>query len=90
MGCAVLFIHILIGPDDLHLLEMADPSKQKMRTGLRLGGLLGFVGGFLLAYQRSSCESFHQPLLANSHDVLMHSPILGLVGERTGGSDGFG
>ena len=25
-----------------------------MRTPLRLGGLLGFVGGFLFAYQRSS------------------------------------
>lgn len=33
---------------------MADPSKLKLRTPMRLGGLLGFVGGFLLAYQRSS------------------------------------
>jgi hypothetical protein len=33
---------------------MADPAKYKMRTALRLGGFLGFVGGFLLAYQRSS------------------------------------
>ncbi|KAF7977104.1 hypothetical protein HWV62_4699 [Athelia sp. TMB] len=41
-------------PTSLALWEMADPSKQRMRTSLRLGGLLGFVGGFLLAYQRSS------------------------------------
>jgi len=37
---------------------MADPSRQKMRTALRLGGFLGFVGGFLIAYQRSSCMLF--------------------------------
>ena len=35
--------------------EMADRSNTRIRTSLRLGGLLGFVGGFLLAYQRSSC-----------------------------------
>lgn len=34
--------------------EMADPTRLRMRTPLRLGGLLGFFGGFLLAYQRSS------------------------------------
>ena len=34
--------------------DMADPQKIKLRTTLRLGGLMGFVGGFLLAYQRSS------------------------------------
>ena len=33
---------------------MADPVKVRMTTALRLGGFLGFVGGFLLAYQRSS------------------------------------
>jgi len=39
---------------------MADPAKLKMRTPLRLGGLLGFIGGFLMAYQRSSglCKLF--------------------------------
>jgi hypothetical protein len=36
------------------LAEMADPSKFPLKTPLRLGGLLGFVGGFLFAYQRSS------------------------------------
>lgn len=35
---------------------MADPSKFRLRTPLRLGGFLGFVGGFLFAYQRSSRE----------------------------------
>jgi|ERR1700722_2359216 len=36
--------------------DRADRSKVPLRTALRLGGLLGFIGGFLLAYQRSSCE----------------------------------
>ncbi|KAG5639083.1 hypothetical protein H0H81_007027 [Sphagnurus paluster] len=36
--------------------EMADPAKTSMRTALRLGGFLGFFGGFLLAYQRSSAR----------------------------------
>ena len=35
-----------------------------MRTPLRLGGLLGFVGGFLFAYQRSSRTSAF-PFLKN-------------------------
>ena len=37
--------------------EMADPTKSRLRPALRLGGVFGFIGGFLLAYQRSSCES---------------------------------
>lgn len=37
---------------------MADHSRAKMRLPLRLGGVLGFIGGFLLSYQRSSCKSF--------------------------------
>ncbi|KAI0792081.1 NADH-ubiquinone oxidoreductase complex I, 21 kDa subunit-domain-containing protein [Abortiporus biennis] len=41
-------------PTALYLWDMADPSKVRLRTHLRLGGLLGFVGGFLIAYQRSS------------------------------------
>ncbi|PFH51937.1 hypothetical protein AMATHDRAFT_141423 [Amanita thiersii Skay4041] len=43
-------------PTALYLWEMADPAKLRMRTSLRLGGFLGFVGGFLLAYQRSSAR----------------------------------
>lgn len=35
---------------------MSDPTKFKLRTHLKLGGYLGFIGGFLLAYQRSSCK----------------------------------
>ena len=34
--------------------EMADPTKFRMKTTLKLGGFLGFTAGFLLAYQRSS------------------------------------
>ncbi|KAI0641917.1 NADH-ubiquinone oxidoreductase complex I, 21 kDa subunit-domain-containing protein [Trametes meyenii] len=41
-------------PTALYLWDKWDPSKLKIRTQLRLGGFLGFVGGFLLAYQRSS------------------------------------
>lgn len=42
--------------------EMADPTRLALRTPLRLGGLLGTIGGFLLAYQNSSGThgSFHQ------------------------------
>ena len=36
--------------------DMADKSYAKMKTPLRYSGWLGFFGGFLLAYQRSSCE----------------------------------
>ncbi|KAJ3508969.1 hypothetical protein NMY22_g16447 [Coprinellus aureogranulatus] len=35
---------------------MADPTRVALRTPLRLGGLLGAVGGFLLAYQNSSAR----------------------------------
>jgi len=41
-------------PAALYFWDMADPVKFRLRTTLRLGGLLGFVGGFLMAYQRSS------------------------------------
>jgi hypothetical protein len=67
--------------------EMADPTKGRLRPALRFGGVFGFIGGFLLAYQRSSCES---PLThrdhthANANAPCRHlSPFLGLVGEQT-------
>ncbi|EAU90611.1 hypothetical protein CC1G_00995 [Coprinopsis cinerea okayama7 len=41
-------------PAALYAWEMADPTKVSMRTSMRLGGLVGFIGGFLFAYQRSS------------------------------------
>ncbi|KAI0046013.1 NUXM, NADH-ubiquinone oxidoreductase subunit [Auriscalpium vulgare] len=41
-------------PSLLYLWDMADPSKTRLKTPLRLGGFLGFIGGFLMAYQRSS------------------------------------
>ncbi|TFK74950.1 NUXM, NADH-ubiquinone oxidoreductase subunit [Pluteus cervinus] len=43
-------------PSALYLWEMADPAKRPMRVAIRLGGFLGFVGGFMLAYQRSSAR----------------------------------
>ncbi|TFY82051.1 hypothetical protein EWM64_g1960 [Hericium alpestre] len=41
-------------PSGIYLWELAAPTKTSLRTAFRLGGLLGFVGGFLMAYQRSS------------------------------------
>ncbi|KAH9002182.1 NADH-ubiquinone oxidoreductase complex I, 21 kDa subunit-domain-containing protein [Lactarius deliciosus] len=41
-------------PSALYFWEMADPTKSRLRPALRLGGAFGFIGGFLLAYQRSS------------------------------------
>lgn len=46
-------------PSTLYLMEQFDPtraSKLALRSAMRLGLLLGAGGGFLLAYQRSSCE----------------------------------
>lgn len=39
---------------------MADKTYSRLRTPLRYGLVLGFVGGFLMAYQRSSCEMRYQ------------------------------
>ncbi|KAH9169913.1 NADH-ubiquinone oxidoreductase complex I, 21 kDa subunit-domain-containing protein [Lactarius sanguifluus] len=41
-------------PSALYFWEMADSTKSRLRPALRLGGAFGFIGGFLLAYQRSS------------------------------------
>ncbi|KAJ8515739.1 hypothetical protein ONZ45_g6085 [Pleurotus djamor] len=41
-------------PSALYFWDMADPSRVKMTSAYRLGGFMGFVGGFLFAYQRSS------------------------------------
>ncbi|KAG5642633.1 hypothetical protein DXG03_002471 [Asterophora parasitica] len=43
-------------PGALYFWQMADPARTSLRTALRLGGFLGFAGGFLLAYQRSSAR----------------------------------
>jgi hypothetical protein len=39
--------------------EKVDPTRYRygINPALRLTGFLGFFGGFMLAYQRSSCES---------------------------------
>jgi hypothetical protein len=41
-------------PAALYLWELGDKTGARLRTSMRLGGALGFVGGFLFAYQRSS------------------------------------
>jgi hypothetical protein len=68
--------------------EMADPTKSRLRPALRLGGVFGFIGGFLLAYQRSSCEllcyflpATRETTLTLCMPCLNLSPFLGLVGE---------
>lgn len=41
-------------------VERVDPTRSNpasLRSALRLTGLLGFFGGFLLAYQQSTCKS---------------------------------
>ena len=59
MGYASLILPPEIDVDVCDFVEMADPTRLKMKASLRLGGVLGFVGGFLMAYQRSSCEFTH-------------------------------
>jgi hypothetical protein len=48
-------------------VEMADPTRFRMKPALKLGGFLGFTAGFLLAYQRSSrariLQLYHTPYL---------------------------
>ncbi|KDQ18929.1 hypothetical protein BOTBODRAFT_28409, partial [Botryobasidium botryosum FD-172 SS1] len=41
-------------PAALYFYEMADPTRYKLRPVLKLATFIGFAGGFLLAYQRSS------------------------------------
>ncbi|KAF9480497.1 NUXM, NADH-ubiquinone oxidoreductase subunit [Pholiota conissans] len=41
-------------PATLYFMDMADPVKASPRVHLKLGGVLGFSAGFLMAYQRSS------------------------------------
>ena len=36
-------------------LDLAEPSKANLKVPLRVAGVLGFMEGFLLVYQRSSC-----------------------------------
>ena len=52
------------------LADMADPlpPNVRLRTTLRLGGLMGFIGGFLFAYQNSSCKhplGIHRDLISS-------------------------
>ena len=50
---------------------MADPAKIRMTTALRLGGFLGFVGGFMLAYQRSSGKQDNISLSSSGNHCLL-------------------
>lgn len=63
-GLSVSAMCIVVVLNNMFLVfsDISDPMKTNLRTGLRLGGFLGFVGGFLFAYQRSSRK-------CNHHDV---------------------
>jgi len=41
-------------PAALYLWDIAEPSRSKLRAPLKVASVVGFIGGFLLAYQRSS------------------------------------
>lgn len=50
---------------------MADPTYVRLKTPMKLGGLLGFLAGFMFAYQRSSSEYFlSYALNANSSPIV--------------------
>lgn len=69
----MVFIAGAVGfPISMFLLEKWSPSLNKagMMPGLRLGGLLGICGGFLLAYQRSSLRLWGWK--ENSREVQMN------------------
>lgn len=62
-SCAVGYKYKLTGKR--RYSEMADPTKSRLRPALRLGGVFGLIGGFLLAYQRSSCEFVYSTSLTH-------------------------
>jgi hypothetical protein len=74
------FLWVISVPHSHVCVEMADPTKTKMRVPLRLGGFLGFVGGFLFAYQRSSGLFRINSLLQSS--LLCHRQHVSGVGQR--------
>lgn len=69
-------------PGALYLLENSDPARGKGKLGaaLKFSAFLGLCGGFLYAYQRSTC----------TYHLLTHSPLLGLERERAGAVYGAG
>ena len=64
-------------PGALWLMETANPARGRspLRVALKLSTVLGLAGGFLYAYQRSSCMLFACPCHTN------HSPLR--AGPRT-------
>ena len=40
----------------LYIIELADPTRVRLKTTMKLGGVLGFFAGFMFAYQRSSSK----------------------------------
>jgi len=41
-------------PAAIYLWDIAEPTKTKLKAPMKVAGVVGFLGGFLLAYQRSS------------------------------------
>lgn len=58
---------------------MADPTRQRIRPALKLATFLGFAGGFLFAYQRSSCEDrlnrFARPFCLTDFPSLLYQIV---------------
>jgi hypothetical protein len=54
-------------------LDKAEGTKVTTRTAARLGGFVGFIGGFLMAYQRSSGTPLSL-LISSSSQILMIPP----------------
>lgn len=69
--------------------EMADPTKLRIKTPLKLGGFLGFTAGFLLAYQRSS-RAYILQYHHSSHLHFSSSTVLGLDRKQTRRREGSG
>lgn len=57
---------------------------RRMVTGMKVGAVIGFCGGFLLAYQNSSSE-FSTFLPVPVTDIISNRTFLGLDREQAGG-----
>lgn len=69
------FILVLASPLTMDS-EMADPHSARPKLHLKLGGVLGFTAGFLMAYQRSSC-AHHFPYLRKRSSNLSFQCVSG-------------
>ena len=72
----LLLLLLLLTRRFLFATEMFDPTRPKtgLRSALRLSTFLGLAGGFLFAYQRSSCKLCHVTFIQIARSLtLLHS-----------------